>query len=158
MRSAVSGPSWAAASREITSAPKAVCWLSAAAPAQTLPSSSVVTNAATVVLPRSMASPSGTPARRWSLPGSEDLIGVDHDGRQRDGDVAQDTRPARQPVVGGPLGRGEAGQLVVVDWAERALGHDLALEAGAAAGAGLLDAAGRLPVTAFPSRLSGIDL
>ena len=63
-RSAVAGPFCAAARREITSAPKAVCWLSAAAPAQTLPASRVVTNAATVVLPRSIASPSGTPARR----------------------------------------------------------------------------------------------
>ena len=63
-RSAVAWPFCAAARREITSAPKAVCWLSAAAPAQTLPASRVVTNAATVVLPRSIANPSGTPARR----------------------------------------------------------------------------------------------
>ena len=55
-----------AAMREMTSAPKTVCWFSAAAPAQTRPLFSIVRNAATVVLPRSIARPSGSSFRLYS--------------------------------------------------------------------------------------------
>ena len=45
---------------------------------------------------------------------------------------------AGQAVVGGSLGLGQALQLFFVQGAERALGDDLALEAGSPPGAGLL--------------------
>jgi hypothetical protein len=114
--------------REMTSAPKAVCWFKAAAPAQTRPLSNVVID--------------GQPQRHSLalviVAGPKHLVGVDDDGGQRDGHVTLHPGAAGQTVSSRLLRLRQPFHLLLVEGIKGSLGDQFAFVARSPTSARLL--------------------